>query len=337
MKIAIATDAWSPQTNGVVTTLKKTGDVLHSLGHEVMYLTPEPHKTIPLPTYKEIRLALFPRRKVWSMLDQYQPDAIHIATEGPIGSAVRKYCLKRHLPFTTSYHTQFPQYMRLRLPVPLAISYWFLRRFHAPAVRTMVPTRSVQQELQRWRFEHVTIWSRGVDTDLFRPYPKNNLEQADRPIYMYVGRVAVEKNLEDFLGLDVDGTKYVVGDGPDMALLQSKYSDTVFTGYRYGEELARLLASADVFVFPSRTDTFGLVMLEAMACGVPVAAYPVTGPVDVVIDGQTGALDDSLAAAAKRALEIDRSGPRQYALEHSWGHSTRQFFRQLAPLESNLA
>jgi len=328
MKIAIVTDAWYPQTNGVVTTLNRTGECLRRLGHDVLYVTPKEFTTVPLPTYPEIRLSLFPSVKVTRILDAFEPEAIHIATEGPLGNAARKYCRRRSLKFTTAYHTQFPQYVRLRAPIPLSISYAFLRRFHRQAQRTMVPTESLRQELIKWGFKNVVIWSRGVDVDLFKPQDKEFL-QAPRPISMFVGRVAVEKNIEAFLSLNVPGTKFVVGDGPDLQALCDKYPKVKFVGFKYGEELAQYIAAADVFVFPSRTDTFGLVMLEAMACGVPVAAYPVTGPIDVVQDGVTGVLDEDLAMAVTGALKLNPADARVYAEQHSWMAATRQFFSHL--------
>jgi len=324
MKIAIITDAWYPQTNGVVTTLNRTGECLRQMGHEVLFVTPETFRTVPLPTYPDIRLSLFPWRKVSRMLDAFVPEAVHIATEGPLGSAARKYCLHHGLKFTTAYHTQFPQYVRLRAPVPVSITYALLRRFHRRAVRTMVPTESQRQELLRWQFENVVIWSRGVDVNLFKPRDKDFLSDP-RPISMFVGRVAVEKNIEAFLAMQLPGTKYVVGDGPDLQALCDKYPQVRFVGFKYGEELARHLAAADVFVFPSRTDTFGLVMLEAMACGVPVAAYPVTGPIDVVQNGVTGVLHEDLRTATLRALELDPAAARRYAEQHSWLAATAQF------------
>ncbi len=328
MKIAIVTDAWYPQTNGVVTTLNRTGECLRRLGHDVLYVTPKEFTTVPLPTYPEIRLSLFPGAKVTRILDAFEPEAIHIATEGPLGSTARKYCRRHGLKFTTAYHTQFPQYVRLRVPIPVAVSYAFLRRFHSRAERTMVPTETLRQELIKWGFKNVVIWSRGVDVDLFKPQDKNFL-QATRPISLFVGRVAVEKNIEAFLSVDVPGTKYVVGDGPDLQALCDKYPKVIFVGFKYGEELAQYIAAADVFVFPSRTDTFGLVMLEAMACGVPVAAYPVTGPIDVVQDGVTGVLDENLAKAVPAALRLNPADARAYAEQHSWMAATRQFFSHL--------
>lgn len=328
MRIAIITDAWHPQTNGVVTTLTKTGECLRKMEHEVLFITPEPFFTLPLLTYKSIRLALFARRRLFKMLDEFCPEAIHIATEGPLGSAARKYCLRRKLKFTTAYHTQFPYYIRLRAPVPVSMTYAVLRRFHARAERTMVPTESQRQELIRWGFKNVVIWSRGVDVELFKPRSKDFL-RVERPVSMFVGRVAVEKNIEDFLSMDIPGTKYVVGDGPDMPILRAKYPQVKFVGFKFGEELASYLAAADVFVFPSKTDTFGLVMLEAMACGVPVAAYPVTGPIDVVINHQTGMLNEDLKKATLEALRLEAEDARRYAERHSWMSATRQFCNHL--------
>lgn len=331
MRIAIATDAWKPQTNGVVTTLGTTKHILEQLGHQVLLLTPEPFKTVPLPSYPDIRLALFPYRGLARMLDEFAPEVVHIATEGPVGLAVRRYCRRHRLKFTTSYHTQFPEYLRLRLPVPLSLSYTYFKWFHKPAQRTMVPTPSMQQRLVEHGFNNVVVWSRGVDVHMFRPYGREALD-GERPIFIYAGRVAVEKNIEAFLSLDLPGSKVVVGDGPDRQMLENKYPGVRFTGFRFGEELARTVAAADVFVFPSLTDTFGLVMLEAMACGLPVAAFPVTGPADVVIDGVTGCLDDDLHRAALRALDIDPQNPRDYSLSHSWHEATGQF---LSFLEQN--
>jgi len=333
MRIVIATDAWYPQTNGVVKTLTMTGDELRAQGHEVLYLTPEPFKTIPLPTYNEIRLSLFPGRKIRRMLDEFVPEAIHIATEGPIGLAVRAYCQRNKLPFTTSYHTQFPEYVRLRFPVPLSISYRLLRWFHAASVRTMVPTESQRKRLEKWKFSNIKIWSRGVDTELFKPCESKSGSR-EHPVMLYVGRVAVEKNLDSFLSLELAGSKVIIGDGPDMLKLRKRYPDVHFAGYKFGQELANAIADANVFVFPSKTDTFGLVMLEAMACGVPVAAYPVTGPVDVVVNGETGALDVELDKAVLAALELDSNKAREYALQHSWRECTQHFLKHLAPINS---
>jgi len=328
-RIAIVTDAWKPQINGVVTTLTETSRCLREAGHTVELMTPLSFWRVPCPTYPEIRLSLFPGRRLTRMLDEFAPERVHIATEGPLGLAARSYCLRRRMPFTTSYHTQFPQYLRARLPVPTSWSYAFLRWFHGPALRTLVATESMRRDLLANGFEHLGMWSRGVDTELFRPHDKFFLHE-ERPILMYAGRVAVEKGLEAFLELDTPGTKYVVGDGPALSSLRRRYPDAVYAGYRFGEDLARHLAAADVFVFPSRTDTFGLVMLEALACGVPVAAYPVAGPIDVVEPGVTGALSEDLGEAIRDALDLDPAPCREAALRRSWEVATRQFLNQLA-------
>ncbi len=333
MKITIVTDAWAPQINGVVTTLEKMGEELTPLGNKVKYITPEGFRTFPCPSYPSIQLALFPDRQVATILNEFRPDAIHIATEGPLGHAARKYCIKHDLKFTTSYHTQFPEYVRLRAPIPVSWTYSYLRRFHGRAERTMVPTPSQQQRLQERDFSNVVVWSRGVDTSLFHPRDKNFID-APRPVSMYMGRVAVEKNIEAYLELDLPGTKYIVGDGPDLEALKNKYPDVVFTGFKRGVELAQYLAAADVFVFPSLTDTFGLVMLEAMACGVPVAAFPVTGPIDVVKQSVTGVLDNDLKKATVEALKLKPQDCIVYAQHNSWQQCAELFFNQL---ESNPA
>ena len=328
--IAIVTDAWAPQINGVVNTLRQTQQTLVEDGYRVDMLTPEDHRTFPCPTYPEIRLAIRPYRKIARQLEQLAPDHIHIATEATLGSAGRKYCLRNGLAFTTSYHTQFPEYVRKRVPVPLAISYAVMRRFHSAASRTMVATPSQEKLLRKWNFGNIVRWSRGVDTDIFSPDEREPLN-VKRPLFTYAGRVAVEKNLEAFLRLQLPGSKCVIGDGPDLLMLKQKYPEVMFTGYRFGRELASLVASADVFVFPSLTDTFGLVMLEAMACGVPVAAYPVTGPVDVVTHGATGILDEDLGKAAVAALGLSRERCRAEALNHTWQAASHQFVGNLVP------
>ncbi|MDY6948146.1 MAG: glycosyltransferase family 1 protein [Pseudomonadota bacterium] len=330
MKIAIVTDAWRPQTNGVVKTLSTTADGLRSLGHVVRIIEPNQFRTFPCPTYPEIRLAWLPYGKLSALLEEFDPDAIHIATEGTLGAAARKWCLRRRFPFTTSYHTQFPEYVRARVPIPLALSYAHLRRFHSAAVRTMVATPAMQRLLESRGFTNIVRWTRGVDVALFKPRSKDFLDLA-RPIAMYVGRVAVEKNIEALLALDLPGTKVIVGDGPARAELEAKYPSAKFVGFKFGEELASHVAAADVFVFPSRTDTFGLVLLEAMSCGVPVAAYPVTGPIDVVTQGVTGVLNEDLRAAALAAVRLDPRQCRAYALANTWETATRQFLSQLAP------
>jgi glycosyltransferase involved in cell wall biosynthesis len=328
MKLAIVTDAWHPQINGVVTTLSRTQESLRRCGHDVRVFGPDQHPTVPCPTYPEIRLAVLPRRRLGRGLTELEPDAVHIATEGPLGSAARRHCVAGRLAFTTSYHTQFPQYVRKRVPIPEAWSYAYLRRHHGCAQRTLVATEHQRQDLVEHGFNNVVIWSRGVDTDLFRPCGRDHLA-VERPIWMYAGRVAVEKNLEAFLDLDLPGTKVVVGDGPDRERLQAGYPRALFLGYQFGDDLARHLSCADVFVFPSRTDTFGLVMLEAIACGTPVAAYPVTGPIDVVTHGVNGVLDDDLRHAALAALALDRPACRQSALERTWERASSQFLSHL--------
>jgi glycosyltransferase involved in cell wall biosynthesis len=336
MKITLVTDAWYPQINGVVTSLAHTCRELEKLGHTVNVIGPDRFRTVPCPSYPEIRLALFPRRKLAKLLAAEEPDAVHIATEGPLGLAARSWCVKRGFPFTTAYHTRFPEYVWLRTRLPLELTYDFVRWFHSGAHATLVATEALKQELSARKFTNLAIWSRGVDIELFRPREKAVLDGA-RPIFMYVGRVAIEKNIEAFLKLVLPGTKYVVGDGPDLAMLKEKYPATVFTGFKQGEELAQLVASADVFVFPSRTDTFGLVVIEALACGVPVAAYPVPGPADIIEHGVTGCLSEDLQAAALDALKIDPLRCRAAATRYTWQASTYQFLLNLRPLTSNPA
>lgn len=331
MKLALVTDAWLPQTNGVVRTLATTVHHLQQLDVQVEVLHPQAFRTAPCPTYPEIRLALFAGRALARRLEAFAPDAVHVATEGPLGLAARNWCRRHGREFTTAYHTQFPEYVRARAPIPLALTYAALRWFHGGARRTLVATPSMQRELERRGFRNVARWSRGVDSDLFRPRDKDFLD-LPRPLWLYLGRLAVEKGIDDFLRLDLPGTKVVVGDGPARPRLQAEYRDAHFVGFRHGEDLARHVAACDVFVFPSRTDTFGLVLLEAMACGLPVAAYPVTGPVDIVVDGVTGVLDEDLRAAALRCLELDRAACRAHALQYSWAACTEQFRAALAPL-----
>ncbi|MET0280425.1 MAG: glycosyltransferase family 1 protein [Steroidobacteraceae bacterium] len=330
MRILIATDAWLPQTNGVVSTLKQTVAHLQRRGHEVELLTSEQFSTFACPGYGEIRLAVGVQAGVLRQFDRFLPEAVHIATEGPIGLAVRSFCRKHGLRFTTSYHTKFPQYLRQRLPVPVSFSYALLRWFHRAGERCMVSTPSMQNELEGRGFRNIVRWRRGVDADLFQPRDKTWLA-LPRPVAVYVGRLAVEKNLDAFLGMTWHGSKLVVGDGPERARLEQQYPQAHFVGYRHGEDLARHVAAADVMVFPSLTDTFGLVNLEAMACGVPVAAYPVTGPVDVIEDGVTGALDRDLATAAARALRSSPSACREWAKRYSWASCTAEFEAHLAP------
>jgi glycosyltransferase involved in cell wall biosynthesis len=330
LKILIVTDAWAPQVNGVVRTLETLGRDLRALGHEVRYATPEGRFTVPLPTYREIRLAIFPRRSLEREIRDFAPDAVHIATEGTMGMSARAICIKYAIPYTTSFHTRFPEYVRARFPfIKEETVYRFLRWFHAPATAMMVATPSLKREMESHGFKNLRIWSRGVDVERFRPLPDARFPY-ESPIFLYVGRVAVEKNIEAFLALDLPGTKVVIGDGPARAQLERKFPDAKFLGQKTGEELVRAYAASDVFVFPSRTDTFGLVMLEALACGVPVAAYPVQGPLDVVGDAPVAALDEDLEAACRKALTIPREACRAYAMERSWDACTRQFLSNLA-------
>lgn len=333
MRICIVTDAWHPQTNGVVRTLNTTRSQLIAQGQVVRVIEPGMFRNFACPTYPEIRLAWRPGKQLAAELQAFRPDYVHLATEGPLGMAARRYCLQHGWPYTTSYHTQFPEYVRARAPIPLSWSYAWLKRFHSTAARTLVATPSMQTQLEARGFTRLVRWSRGVDLDLFRPARDGGL-QLPRPISLYLGRVAVEKNIEDFLKLDLPGTQLVIGDGPARTALQRKYPHVVFAGYKFGEELAAHLAAADVFVFPSRTDTFGLVLLEAMACGVPVAAYPVTGPIDVVRNGVTGVLSEDLQAATLAALQLNRHACREHALQYTWENATSQFLGHLARIYS---
>ena len=330
MRIAIVTDAWKPQVNGVVQTLTKTSEELANLGHDVMMVTPQDRRSFPCPTYPEIRLALFAGRSVRRQLDEFDPACVHIATEGPLGMAARRYCKTGRLPFTTAYHTQFPEYVRARFPIPISFTNSLLLRFHRDAAYTMVPTEAIKRKLIGRGFKNVVIWSRGVDTNTFTPDDPLHYELPG-PIWIYMGRVSVEKNIEEFLDLDLEGSKVIIGDGPDRQRLEKRYPDCHFLGYRFGTDLARHLAGADVFVFPSKTDTFGLVMLEAMACGLPVAALPVEGPVDVIRNGETGMLNENLREACEAARKLFWEDCRRFAETRSWRHSTLQFESYLAP------
>ena len=331
MRVLIATDAWHPQVNGVVRTLTSLARSAKGLGVDIDFLSPHGFPTVPLPTYPGLRLALPRPSRIARRIEEVNPDAIHIATEGPIGRAVRAYCVKRDLPFTTSYTTRFPEYISARLPVRESWVYAVLRRFHADASVTMVATPSLMAELQQRGFSHLGMWTRGVDTELFRPDRAIDLPFA-RPIFVCVGRVAVEKNLEAFLSLDLPGTKVVIGNGPREAELRRRFPDAKFLGLIENGALAAHLAAADVFVFPSRTDTFGVVQLEALASGVPIAAFPVTGPKDVIGNHPVGALNEDLRAACLRALDMSRDACRAFALNYSWDNSARQFIGHLQKL-----
>jgi glycosyltransferase involved in cell wall biosynthesis len=334
LKITIATDAWEPQTNGVVTTLKATIEKLGQMGHEVRVISPQGLLSIPAPSYPEIRLAIAPGFHIAREIKSFRPHAIHISTEGPIGVAMRRYCRWHKLPFTTSYHTRYPEYLNARWPIPLSVSYAWLRRFHGAAARTFVSSNSLRVQLSSKRFEHLHQWQRGVNLELFRPLGPLPAELAGlpRPIMAYMGRVAVEKNIDAFLRLDVPGTKLVIGNGPARAALSERYPEALFIGYRFGDELAAMLSAADVFVFPSLTDTFGLAMIEALACGAPVAAFPVPGPIDVIEPGVTGVLNEDLAAAIRGALLLDRGVCAERAKAFTWEAATEQFLEGLEPI-----
>jgi glycosyltransferase involved in cell wall biosynthesis len=327
MRIFIATDAWTPQVNGVVQTYQRLREALVEAGHEVQFLTPTEYYSVPLPTYSEIRLAFITARQAQRKIEAFRPDHVHVATEGPIGLAARRVCLRSGIRFTTSYHTKFPEYASARLPVPLSWGYAFERWFHNAGCGTMVATPSLKADLAAKGLKHLLSWSRGVDTALFRP--RTDRLFGDGPVFLCVGRVSVEKNLEAFLDLDLPGKKVIVGGGPQLKMLKANYPDTVFTGALFGEDLARAFASADVFVFPSRTDTYGVVLLESLACGVPVAAYPVTGPKDVIVDGEVGSLSEDLGQAALVAMTMDRDACRTYALDFSWASCARQFVENI--------
>ena len=330
--VLIVTDAWHPQVNGPVRMMEKIGQLVRARGFRVDFLTPADFRTLPMPGYAEIELSLAFRGKVSRLIDNLRPDAVHIATEGPLGWAARNYCLRRRLPFSSAYHTQFPEYLRARAPVPLGLTYAILRRFHTAATWCLTPTARVDEVLTARGFTNTVVWQRGVDTELFNP--ARRIEAGPkmpwpRPIFLHVGRVAVEKNLPAFLELDLPGTKLVVGDGPLRATLAAKYPEAVFVGRVPDAELGTFYASADVLVFPSLTDTFGLVLIEALASGTPVAAFPVTGPLDVIGDAPVGALDTDLRAAALRALTLSRHAARSFAEGFSWERSADQFLQHL--------
>ncbi len=332
--IMIVTDAWHPQVNGVVRTLSQTREELNKLGYDVFMLTPEGFNTIPCPTYPEIKLSVFPAIKVAHIIQNISPDFLHIATEGPLGIAARNFAIRCGMQFTTAYHTRFPEYIYSRIRIPLSVTYSFLRWFHKPSKVLLAPTKTVLKDLSTRGIGNPKLWPRGVDLKHFTPSKKRkkNLKH----IFIYVGRVAVEKNLCNFLDLELDGEKWVVGDGPALAQLKIKYHNVVFHGVKTRDELPEFYQKADVFVFPSKTDTFGLVMLEAMACGLPVAAFPVTGPIDVVGDSDGGVLDDDLAIACKRALKKSRGKVRAYAETFSWRNASMIFLSHLVPTKNTV-
>jgi glycosyltransferase involved in cell wall biosynthesis len=335
MRILVATDAWHPQINGVVRTLTMTADAARTLGADIRFLTPQSFRTVALPGYPGLRVALPEPRKIAALIAAARPDAIHIATEGPIGFLVRRHCQKRGLTFTTSFHTRFPEYVTVRVPIPESWIWSALRWFHGASKAVMAATPALADELRGRGFRNVALWPRGVDLSLFHP------RKADlglrRPVFLSVGRVAVEKNLEAFLGLDLPGTKVVVGDGPARLDLERSYPDAVFLGARAGEQLAEAYAAADVFVFPSRTDTFGLVLLEALASGVPIAAFPVTGPRDVIGTAPVGVLSEDLRSACLAALEIAPEACLEFAASQTWGKSAGAFVKNIVEARAGTA
>ena len=343
MKIMLITDAWDPQVNGVVRTMKRVIAETRDMGHEWEIVSPaDGFPTVPLPTYSEIKLALFARRKIEERFHEFEPDAVHIVTEGTLGMAGRAMCIRLKHPFSTAYHTRFPEYVSARIPVPVSWGYRFVRWFHKYSGRVMVPTPSMVEELDARGFKNTVAWSRGVDTEQFNPNRRIETgEEGDpfaglpRPIFLNVGRVAVEKNIETFLKLDLPGSKVVVGDGPQLEELKKKYPEATFMGPKFGDELAACFASSDVFVFPSLTDTFGLVVLEAMSSGTPVAAYDATGPRDVIPGSGAGLLaplDGDLAKTAIGCLDLSRARCREYAEGYSWRACAESFVENLQPL-----
>jgi glycosyltransferase involved in cell wall biosynthesis len=332
-RILIVTDAWKPQVNGVVRTLSTVVEELRAMGHVVEVIGPDRFRTVPCPTYPDISLSLLPRRRLVRLIEAFKPDALHIATEGPLGLSARRWAKQTGFAFTTAFHTRFAEYIQARTGIPVRPIYAWMRRFHGASHGTMVATQSLRDELSSRGFRNIRSWSRGVDLDLFKPLPREEWD-LPRPIFIYIGRVAVEKNIGAFLNLDLPGSKVVVGGGPQLASLQREYPNVTFTGPRYGEALARAYAGADVFVFPSLTDTFGLVLLESLACGTPVAAFPVTGPKDVLTnsDGKIGSVNPDLRVAALDALTADRLACRVHAERYSWRACAEIFLSHLVPL-----
>ncbi|HYW93128.1 MAG TPA: glycosyltransferase family 1 protein [Gammaproteobacteria bacterium] len=333
MRIALATDAWRPQVNGVVRALTTLVEGLEEAGHEVLTVSPDRFRTAPCPSEPGVRLALTTPWSVGRLLREFDPDAVHIATEGPVGLSARQHCVWTGTPFTTSYHTHFPKYLRMRMHIPEAVTWPAMRFFHRPASRVMVTNETLRRELAEHGLQRLEIWPRGVDSQLFRPR-EDVIVPGERPVMLFVGRVAAEKNLEAFLGLDLPGTKVVVGDGPQLPRLRRAHPGVHFAGVQHGETLSRYYAGADVFVFPSRTDTYGLVLLEALASGVPVAAYPVPGPRDVLEDAgsRVGCLHEDLAEAIRGALSLSRRECREFALQRSWHTTVDRFLELLRPL-----
>jgi glycosyltransferase involved in cell wall biosynthesis len=330
MRIALVTDAWQPQVNGVVTTLVELVSGLRAAGHEVLLIEPSAFRRVPCPGYPGLEMAWRPGREVARRLDEAAPDAIHIATEGPLGWAARRHCRRRGWRFSTAFHTRFPEILAGALHLPVSWGYALFRHFHAASDSVMVPTEGMLRILQRHGFERLQRWDHGVDLSLFRPQPRMDLG-LPRPVWLHVGRLSWEKNLQAFLDLDLPGTKLVYGEGPLAESLQARYPQVVWRGVVARETLPRLYASADAFVFPGRSETFGLVMLESLACGTPVAAYPVAGPLDVLGDSGAGVMDEDLRAAALRALDVPRAVARAHAERRGWPAVTQRFLELLVP------
>jgi len=337
--ITIISDAWFPQINGVVRVLSSVRRELEAMGHRVEIIAPNRFRTLPCPGYPEIPLSILPKRVMSELLDTGRTDAIHIATEGPLGISARTWCRRNNVPFTSAYHTKFPEYIHARTRIPLNLLYLGMRRFHAPSTSVLAPSASVYHELSARGFRNVHKWSHGVDTDVFRPRGKDYVD-LPRPILMFIGRLAIEKNVRAFLEMDFPGSKVVVGDGPQRKELMRAFPAAEFRIAKGDEELSRYFSAADVFVFPSRTDTFGLTMLEALSCGVPVAAFPVTGPLDVLgmeAAGETeaGCLDENLVTAVERALSKSPEACRRFAAQFSWRRVADEFLEQLALFDAN--
>jgi glycosyltransferase involved in cell wall biosynthesis len=329
-KILLVTDAWSPQTNGVVRVLHALIPLLTARGYEVHVIEPSQFRTIPLPIYPEIRLALFSQYRIARQLKELNPDVVCIVTEGPLGWVARSVCKKQGIPFISWYHSHFPLYIEARFQGFLKPITDIIRRFHASAVRTMVSTESLKQELEAMGYTNLVLMPLGVDTKLFTRNPAPPLASLTKPVFVYFSRLAIEKNPEEFLTLDLPGTKLVIGDGPLRKQLEEKYGHNhTFVGYKHGQELVDWLSLADVFVFPSRTETFGLVALEALSCGIPVAAHNVMGPKDSVTHGKDGYLSDDLADAAIKCLTLSPEDCRKKAEQYSWEHSADMLVRNL--------
>lgn len=316
MKILLVTDAWHPQVNGVVRCNESVVAELRKRGHDVLVIHPGMFRSVPYPLYREIRFSLLPFRKLRRMIEKFGPDRVHISTEGPLGIAARRICVRGKREFTTAYHTHFPKYLWDHLRVPPALSWPFFRWFHGKSHRVLASSESAAAELRNRGIPRAVAWTRGIDESVFHPREKQDL--GERPILLHAGRLSVEKNIRAFLNCRSEGTKVLVGDGPERAALEREFPNAVFLGWRFGEELARIYSSADVLVFPSRTDTFGMVMIEANACGTPIAAYPVHGPLDIVENGVNGEMDEELEIAISRALSVSRESCVNSSKRWSW-------------------